>query len=199
MSLEKLSKQAKEGGKDILGKIERGRDVSEMFARAFVKHDLQQAIENQGSYIIRDNLGRPILVNPRGGISQMGGMPGGDVNQLQGLSNSPMSIAKSAPVTRDFRSIGASDAPVEDEESKQAAFAKFVDSLNDLEIENLKSLSKDRILVNKKVIEKMHSQKKEVGVERLIENGLVKWEELRGEGLIEFRITALGRRVTQSL
>lgn len=85
------------------------------------------------------------------------------------------------------------------EQEQQKEFKRFLCSLSDVEMENLVSLAKDRVLINKSVLEDLGSRGETLDTERLEQNGLIKRSYLADEKIFEFSLTGLGRRVLRDL
>jgi len=185
----------KDGAKKIVSGG--GKDISDLMARAIFRADQEKAAEGKGGYPVYDQYGNVAgYMTPGQGLRPVAGAAP-TFNPSPGPSALPMgkslgSSSRSGP--SDFRSIGKTKS-LEQAKSEQqdAALNEFLKSATTLEIENLRGLAKDRIILEKSKIEEIHGQGQEVGVERLIELELVKWAQF--DGMCEFRITSRGRQV----
>ena len=132
------------------------------------------------------------------------------INQVQNqISN--QSFYKSTPDTPkdDAGDIAKSNALYperagkkirENKLKKEAEYKAFVKSLTDGEISNLMLLSKKgQFVISKDILKSMGEDGTDLELDRLDDYKLIKREIIQDDGLIQFSLTSLGRRVLGDL
>lgn len=155
----------------------KGTDVSDLFSRAFQKFDsnpnlVQQAVAN--GYMKSQPIPTDVSTSIPIGTNRN--------NTIE-------------PVKYEMRPEKLAFEKAQKEKAEKREFVKFLEELNEDEIENLLYLAKDRVIVQKSTLEEIGRRGEDLGLEKLEDAGCLKRSFIPGENIYEFTITALGRRV----